>query len=53
MAGSGVADPANSPRHFGNALAGLSEELESPDDAVDAFGLNVYSWCDMTAFAAA
>ncbi|CAE8636827.1 unnamed protein product, partial [Polarella glacialis] len=21
-------------------------ELESPDDAVDAYGLNVYSWCD-------
>jgi len=24
----------------------LSCELESPDDAVDAYGLNVYSWCD-------
>jgi hypothetical protein len=23
-------------------------ELESPDDAVDAYGLNVYSWCDET-----
>jgi len=21
-------------------------ELESPDDAVDAYGINVYSWCD-------
>jgi len=26
----------------------LSCELESPDDAVDAYGLNVYSWCDET-----
>jgi len=24
----------------------LTCELESPDDVVDAFGLNVYSWCD-------
>jgi len=24
----------------------LTCELESPDDAVDAYGLNVYSWCD-------
>lgn len=24
----------------------LTCELESPDDVVDAFGLNAYSWCD-------
>jgi len=24
----------------------LACELEGPDDAVDAYGLNVYSWCD-------
>lgn len=24
----------------------LTCELEGPDDAVDAYGLNVYSWCD-------
>ncbi|CAJ1440084.1 unnamed protein product [Effrenium voratum] len=32
--------------------AGIAEyltcELESPDDVVDAFGLNAYSWCDPT-----
>ena len=27
----------------------LTCELESPDDVVDAFGLNVYSWCDPVA----
>ncbi|CAE8702390.1 unnamed protein product, partial [Polarella glacialis] len=26
----------------------LSCEVESADDAVDAYGLNVYSWCDVT-----
>jgi len=24
----------------------MSCEVESPDDAVDAYGINVYSWCD-------
>ena len=40
--------PGHGKMTSGNSLSYLTCALDSEADAVDAYGLNVYSWCDET-----